>query len=245
MMCRLDRLDLESKYSCLNYRNGFKKVPRRGAGGMAKPSPPFMFPRLKPPWFNLGRLAGRTGEASPCLNPERTGEASPCLAPCFTPGLLHKYSVMLLLMLFMAIMVLPGCSNQSGDDVTLNVNECADGLQETIAFQDTLTAISDQMITTIYRISAEDVAQQQVYVSTGATAEEIAVFEAVDTDAAQRIETAVWQRVADQKAGFEDYLPAELPKLADPFVLVKGKYVILCVSDHNEEVKTELDKLFK
>ncbi len=145
----------------------------------------------------------------------------------------------------MVIMVQLGCSNRTGDGVNLNVNECADRLQETIAFQDTLTAISNQMIATIYRIPAEDVVQQQVYISTGATAEEIAVFEAVNTEAAQRIETAVWQRVADQKASFEDYLPAELPKLTDPFVLVKGKYVILCVSDHNEEVKTELDKLFK
>jgi len=149
-----------------------------------------------------------------------------------------------LLILLVVIMAISGCS-KSGDDFTLNVKECADTLRETIAFQDTLAAISDEMIAAIYRISAEDVVQQQVYVSTGATAEEIAVFEAVDADAAQRIETAVWQRVADQKASFEDYLPAELPKLTDPFILVKGKYVILCVSDHNKEVKTELNKLFK
>lgn len=150
----------------------------------------------------------------------------------------------LLLMLLAVIMAISGCG-KSGDDVTLNVKECADTLQRTIAFQDTLTAVDDKMIAAIYQISAEDVVQQQVVVSTGATAEEIAVFEAVDAEAAQRIETAVLQRVADQKASFEDYLPAELPKLTDPFILVKGKYVILCVSDHNEEVKRELNKLFK
>ena len=100
------------------------------------------------------------------------------------------------------------------------------------------------MIAAIYR-PAEDVVGQQVYVSTGATAEEIAVFEAVDADAAQRIEAAVLQRIADQKTSFEDYLPAELPRLEDPFLFVKGRYVVLCISDYNEEVEAELKELLK
>ncbi len=149
------------------------------------------------------------------------------------------------MVLFVVIIALTGCSNTTADNLTLNVDECADTLQKTIPFQDTLTAISDNMITAIYQIGEQDAAKQKVYVSTGATAEEIAVFEAVDTDAAQRIETALLQRVADQKTSFEDYLPEELPKLADPFILVQGKYVILCISDHNAEVKTEVNKLFQ
>lgn len=162
----------------------------------------------------------------------------------------YRYSVklllLLLLLLFVGSMVLPGCGNRPvGDAVSLDVQECAARLQEKIAFVDTLAAISDRMIAAIYQVDAEDVVQQRVYAGTGATAEEIAVFEAVDAGAAQRIEAAVWQRIADQMANFEDYLPAELPKLTDPFVLVKGNYVILCVSEHNEEVKTELNELFK
>lgn len=157
-----------------------------------------------------------------------------------------RCSAVLLLLLLAANVVLPGCSNQPAvDEVVLNADECADRLRETIAFQDTLTALDAQMIAAIYRVSAEDVRQQQVYASTGATAEEIAVFEAIDAGAAQRIEKAVRQRVADQKSSFEDYLPAELPKLEDPFILVKGNYVILCLSDYNGEVKTELEQLFK
>ena len=144
---------------------------------------------------------------------------------------------------FMAA-IFPGCS-RAAEDITLNVEECAVILREKIAFQDTLAAIDDEMIAAIYRIAPEDVVEQQVYVSTGATAEEIAVFEAADAEAAQRIETAVWQRVADQKTSFADYLPAELPKLEDPFIFVKGRYVVFCVSDHNEEVKKELMALIK
>lgn len=163
-----------------------------------------------------------------------------------TQRLLHLSLIMLLPVFFVVIMALPGCSNRStNEDIILNVTECADKLRKTIAFQDTLTAVSEKMIATIYRIPAGDIVQQEVYLSTGATAEEIAVFEAVDLEAAQKIEMAVRQRIADQKTSFQDYLPAELPKLEDPFVLVKGKYVILCISGHNEDVKTELDALLK
>ncbi|MCG9969519.1 DUF4358 domain-containing protein [Pelotomaculum terephthalicicum JT] len=156
---------------------------------------------------------------------------------------MHRTGGLLLMVFLVIMMALPGC-NKADTDFTLDVNACAETLRETIAFQDTLTAISDQMIAVIYPIDAQDVVKQKVYVSSGATAEEIAVFEAVDVAAAQRIETAVWQRVADQKTSFQDYVPSELPKLADPFLSVNGKYVILCISGHNEAVKTELNKLF-
>ncbi|MGI5823477.1 MAG: DUF4358 domain-containing protein [Dethiobacteria bacterium] len=163
-----------------------------------------------------------------------------------TQCLLYPPLLMLLLIFLTTVIVLPGCNTQSADeDVTLNVAECASTLKERIAFQDTLTAISAEMIATIYQIPAADVVQQQVYVSTGATAEEIAVFEAVDNEAAQKIETAVRERLAAQIISFEDYLPAELPKLEDPFIVVKGKYVILCVSDHNADAKKVLDTFLK
>lgn len=158
--------------------------------------------------------------------------------------------MMLLWPLVFIAAVLPGCGGLAedmapGEDIALDVAACAATLLEEINFQDSLEAISDEMIAVIYQIPAGDVLEQRVYLSTGATAEEIAVFEAADTAAAQRIESAVWQRIADQKANFEDYLPAEMPRLEDPFIFVRGRYVVLCVSDHNEKAKAELGELLK
>ena len=76
--------------------------------------------------------------------------------------------------------------------------------------------------------------RQKVYVSTGATAEEIAVFEAVDKEAAARIKEAVLQRAAEQEATFRDYLPAEVPKLQKAVPLCGGPLCDFCVSNHNE-----------
>ena len=116
---------------------------------------------------------------------------------CFIPLKKFIASKALPVLLVFITAVLPGC-NSSAEDVTLDVAECAGTLLEKIDFQDTLTAIGDEMIAAFTK-SGGDVVEQQVYVSTGATAEEIAVFEAVDADAAQRIETAVLQGLPTRK----------------------------------------------
>ena len=68
------------------------------------------------------------------------------------------------------------------------------------------------------------------------------MFEAVSAEAAASIEEAVNQRVADQKAAFEDYQPKEMTKLNDPLVDVMGKYVILCLSDDNSAAQAIIDE---
>ena len=75
--------------------------------------------------------------------------------------------------------------------------------------------------------------------------EEIAVFEGKDEAAAGRIKTAVDQRIADQRAAFEDYNPEEQEKLSDPVIVTAGKYVILCVSNDNEAAKKCIDSYTK
>ena len=145
-------------------------------------------------------------------------------------------SWVMLLMLLAA-----GCGQSS--KLNLQAAECAEVLWERIPFTDTLSAIDEQMSMVLYPVDEKDVAAQQVYVSTGATAEEIAVFEAVDAAAVERLKEVVLQRLAEQKASYADYLPLELPKLEDPYQRVTGPYVIFCVSGHNEKVSKEVEQL--
>ncbi|HHX73774.1 MAG TPA: DUF4358 domain-containing protein [Firmicutes bacterium] len=116
----------------------------------------------------------------------------------------------------------------------LDVAACAESLREEVPFSDDLEVLSDKMVDVLYRLEEGDVVRQKVYVSSGATAEEIAVFEAAGPEAAGRVKAAVDARLAEQQAAFADYLPAEVPKLADPYLQVAGRYVILCVSGHND-----------
>ncbi len=146
----------------------------------------------------------------------------------------------LLLSLMTAAFLLSGCQNTK--EVTIDVSALADDLKAAVPFEDELSELNDTAFPKIYKdIDETDIAAKKVYVSSGATAEEIAVFEAKDKDAAVRIRAAVDQRIADQRAGFEDYNPKEQDKLSDPVIVTTGSYVIVCVSDDNAAAKKCID----
>ena len=140
--------------------------------------------------------------------------------------------------LLLGVSALAGCSKNEG---TLDVQKAADALKAGVTFKDELAPPADAAFATLYDVKDEDVTKHAVYVSSGATAEEIAVFEAKDADAAARVKTAVDQRIADLKEGFENYVPGEMN---NPVVEVKGKYVLLCICDKPDEARTVIDKLF-
>lgn len=146
------------------------------------------------------------------------------------------------LALSLCLLLLTACGGQA---VSADVDALADGLKSAVTFQDELTAMNDAAFDRLYAVDKADVVKKKVYVSTGATAEEIAVFEAADEKAAGRIKEAVLQRIEDQKEGFVDYVPAEMTKLNDPVLVTKGKYVVLCLSNENDKAKAEIDAQLK
>lgn len=137
------------------------------------------------------------------------------------------------------LLALAGCGNS---DVTIDVQKLADGLKSGVTFKDDLAAMPDSVFETYYEVEDGDIVQKAVYAGGGGTAEEIAVFEAKDEDAAGRLKEAAEQRIADQKENFENYVPGELTKLNNPVLEVKGKYVILCVCDNPEEARAIIDQ---
>lgn len=137
------------------------------------------------------------------------------------------------------LLALAGCGNS---DTAIDVQKLADDLKSGVAFKDDLAAMPDSVFETYYEVEDGDIVQKAVYAGGGGTAEEIAVFEAKDEDAAARLKEAAEQRIADQKENFENYVPGELTKLNNPVLEVKGEYVILCVCDNPEEARAIIDK---
>lgn len=141
------------------------------------------------------------------------------------------------------LLVLTGCS--AGGTVSADVQKLADGLISGVKFQDQMSALGQDTAVKLYDIEAGDVAKAGVYESTGATAEEVAAFEAKDEAAAGRVKEKVGERIETQRAGFQDYQPAEMEKLKNPVVVAKGKYVVLCVSDDNAAAQKIIDSQLK
>lgn len=129
-------------------------------------------------------------------------------------------------------MITAGCAKKGGD-VSVDVGKAADRLIAGIKFSDQMSAVDEKTAERLFSLGDGDAVRSKVYESTGATAEEVAVFEAKDADAAGRIRDAAQTRIGDQRDAFQDYQPKEMEKLKSPVLEVKGNYVFLCVSDDN------------
>lgn len=116
--------------------------------------------------------------------------------------------------------------NESAGEVDLS--SLAETLLADAAFTDDLALIDDDTVTMLYGI--ENALEQYVYIGSGATPEEIALFAFADEAAAEAGFALAMMRIADQKDAFSDYNAWEMPKLDDAVVKQYGTYVVLCVS---------------
>ena len=142
--------------------------------------------------------------------------------------------------LLLVALLLAGCGTK--DTKNVDAAKAADDLKSALTFQDELSEATQELRDRTYGISADDVSGK-LYLSSGATAEEIAVFEAKDDAAAERLLAAAKERVEAQKTAFEDYAPAEMTKLNNAVVERNGKIVALCIADDSSAAQKKVKEL--
>lgn len=123
---------------------------------------------------------------------------------------------------------------------TVSVGE---NILDKIEFKDSLAKVADSILISNYKIDASQVCSGALYLGGGATAEEIAVFEAKSESAANKIEKLAKDRVERKKDDFRNYIPAEMTKLNNPVIVRKGKVVAVCIADEVND--KEILKLIK
>lgn len=143
-----------------------------------------------------------------------------------------------------ALLFSAGCANQTKPARTADVTAVADEIMKNVKFKDQMSPIEQKTALNLYGLDSADVAKARVYESTGATAEEVAAFEAKDDTSAAKVKQSAAQRVEDQKDAFEGYQPKEMTKLKTPFLVQSGKYVVLVVADDTSPAKIVADKYF-
>ena len=140
------------------------------------------------------------------------------------------------LMLFTLISCGGGETNESVDLAALAQTLLADG-----SFDDALAQIDDVTVTMLYGI--DNAVEQVVYIGSGATPEEIALFSFATAAEAEAGFALAQMRIADQKEAFSDYNAWEMPKLEDAVVKQYGTYVVLCVSGDSSAAAILEEKL--
>lgn len=138
------------------------------------------------------------------------------------------------LLMIAMITMLSGCAGKQ-EAIEVDISNLCNELLQKADFEDKLAPVDDAVIQRLYGV--EDYVKALVYISSGATAEEIALFEFAGNETAEEGLSNALARIEEQKFNFESYIPKEVKKLDDAFVKQYGNYVIVCISNSDEAEK--------
>lgn len=139
------------------------------------------------------------------------------------------------------VLLAAGCGNTSAKEI--DAKALADSLVSDVTY-DEKPELLDTDQASVY-FSMEEGVTVSLYMGSGATAEEVAVFEAPDEDTAKKQLAHVQTYLDDQADSFRDYIPEETKRVEDGVLVQKGKYVILCVSADSDKANEMIEEAFK
>lgn len=103
-------------------------------------------------------------------------------------------------------------------------------LMDAGAFSEDLEALEEVILLRLYELDEEKVVKAAGFASTGLTAEEVAVFEMADEQAAKDAEELLRAHLDYQVEANEDYRPQEMPKLEKAVVARRGRTLLFLVA---------------
>lgn len=148
------------------------------------------------------------------------------------------------LMLAIVCFAFSGCSNNNSNESLENKDiieqaapeDLSSYIVENTEFEDYMSKIDTEIFYSLFNLDEKIVSDAQLYSSTGATAEEVAVIKVTDGNL-ENVLKACEDRIEAQKQGFENYVPEELEKLSNPLILNFGNTVIFVVCNDNDAVE--------
>lgn len=139
--------------------------------------------------------------------------------------------------------VLVGCSDKGEDpNFTVDITVAAERLHDELKWDDKLSALTAEIAAIEYGIAEGTTVA--CYRGSGATAEQIAVFECADAAAADSLVTSLEKYIAGEIESYKGYVPAEVPRLEDAIIKKQGKCVVLCVTGDTKTAESVISSLF-
>ena len=120
-----------------------------------------------------------------------------------------------------------GCGKN--DTISIDIDALSKELMEKVKFDDELVLSDSETAARLYGI--ESAVKSKLYIGSGATAEEIAVFEFGSVSDAEEGLKAAEARISEQKKSYESYAPDEIKRLDNSVVKCAAKYVAVCVTN--------------
>ena len=150
-----------------------------------------------------------------------------------------KKTVAFLLAIVCLAALLTGCG---GSKKTMEPRAFVDDVLANANFTDSLTQLSDDVVAQYYGVDSADYTSAIAYGGTAATAEQIAVFEAKDSAAAERILSALQTFVAEKVEAYKSYGPAAAMSLENAPVKIIGNCVVAVVCADSDSALKVVDQ---
>ena len=153
-----------------------------------------------------------------------------------------KKSIILVLI---AAMIISLVSCSSGGITIDDADKAAFALVTSLEFDEALSETqNDEQTLRKFRLTDSDaVLNVSRYVGSGATADEVAVFECSSADATAEVIEAINDRISYLRDGYSSYGPEEVPKIDKAKVLTYGNFVVFCISNSPEKTEEILKNL--
>ena len=129
-------------------------------------------------------------------------------------------------------------------DITIDIELLTRDLLENVDFEDELSSVDSDIINSVYGVDSDSV-KASAYIGSGATAEEIVVFEAQNNKKAKEALELANKYIEERKEDFESYNPKEINKLNNATVLQKDNYIIICVTNDEINANKVINKHIK
>ena len=150
-----------------------------------------------------------------------------------------KKTVAFLLAIVCLAALLTGCG---GSKKTMEPRAFVDDVLANANFTDSLNQLSDDVVAQYYGVDSADYTSAIAYGGTAATAEQIAVFEAKDSAAAERILLALQTFVAEKVEAYKSYGPAAAMSLENAPVKIIGNCVVAVVCADSDSALKVVDQ---
>ena len=144
--------------------------------------------------------------------------------------------IILIIVIGLSIMVI----KEKDKNIEINIEDLASKIAETNAFEDKLEKVDSEMIMENYNFSSDEIEKLVSYQGSGASSEEIVILQVKDKSKLDSVKEKINTRLQERKEAFKSYLPKEVGKIENNILIVKGNYVILCISNDNKQVNNIL-----
>lgn len=138
-----------------------------------------------------------------------------------------------------------GCSSNNNDTVSIDTNKLISSITSEVAFEDTLIEVADDYSQMLYGVSSDMYNDCRVFTGSGATSEQIALYDCVSADAAKQVYDILKEYIAALTDSYASYIPAEVERLEHTFLDYNDHYVFLCVTADYETSENIIDTYFK